>query len=263
MIFWIFLIYTSVASFGLSVANTCSQKEVFHHVIKSLPNCEPLDTLVKIELPNDIGHVEKFLPSHVLIPRCSGLHSGTCESLYYHSSATKCISSSKRNKEVMYISYDTFVNNKQYWKCISLNVTEDTSCECGCDIQEVNECIHIFVKPSKREIKGDMDINSEEKYACYSTRSAKKIWKRAPECRCECHPSQQRECSTGYVYDGIHECKCIEEISNRIDDIHCNHSQVIPDCNCPNRSGKIYLTECMELILLTFVIASKQNMPGQ
>ena len=65
-----------------------------------MPNCEPLDTLVKIELPNDVGHVEKFIPSHVLIPRCSGLHSGTCESLHYHSSATKCISSSKRNREV-------------------------------------------------------------------------------------------------------------------------------------------------------------------
>ena len=96
----------------------------------------------------------------------------------------------------MYISYDTLVNNKQYWQCISLNVTEDTSCECGCDIQEVDECVGTKVLYNNQMCECEC-INSEEKYACYSTRSAKKIWKRAPECRCECHPSQHRECSTG------------------------------------------------------------------
>ena len=80
MIFWILSILTSFTSFGRALANTVSQMEVFHEVIKrleltsySLSKCEPLDTLVKIELPNDVGHVEKFIPSHVLIPRCSGL----------------------------------------------------------------------------------------------------------------------------------------------------------------------------------------------
>ena len=98
----------------------------------------------------------------------------------------------------MYISYDTLVNNKQYWKCLSLNMTEDTSCECGCDIQEVGECVGTKVLYNHQMCECEC-INSEEKYSCYSTRSAKKIWKRAPECRCECHPSQHRECSTGNI----------------------------------------------------------------
>ena len=98
----------------------------------------------------------------------------------------------------MYISYDTLVNNKQYWKCLLLNMTEDTSCECGCDIQEVQECVGTKVLYNHQFCECEC-INSEEKYACHSTRNAKKIWKRAPECRCECHPSQHRECSTGNI----------------------------------------------------------------
>ena len=65
----------------------------------------------------------------------------------------------------------------------------------------------------------------------------------------------------GYVYDGIYKCKCIEEVSDRRGDMHCNHSHVVPECNCPNRMGRIYVTEYLDLILLAFVIAFERSMP--
>jgi hypothetical protein len=59
-----------------------------------------MDTLVEVEIPIQIKHVVQVVPSHVLLPRCSGLHSGECGSLFYHNQAKKCVGKSKDTSEV-------------------------------------------------------------------------------------------------------------------------------------------------------------------
>ena len=44
----------------------------YSDVMASMPMCEPRETLVKLDLPND-PMIEEVLPSHVLVPRCSGV----------------------------------------------------------------------------------------------------------------------------------------------------------------------------------------------
>ncbi len=47
----------------------------------NLPPCKPRDTLVGLPLPDDANVVE-VIPSHVMVPRCSGVcHEGN---LYHH-----------------------------------------------------------------------------------------------------------------------------------------------------------------------------------
>ena len=46
---------------------------VYSEVMSSIPICEPRDTLVKLDLPNDNAMIEEVMPSHVLVPRCSGV----------------------------------------------------------------------------------------------------------------------------------------------------------------------------------------------
>ena len=45
---------------------------MYSDVLSSIPPCEPRDTLVKLPLPND-PMIEEVIPSHVLVPRCSGV----------------------------------------------------------------------------------------------------------------------------------------------------------------------------------------------
>ena len=45
----------------------------YSEVMSSIPLCEPRDTLVKLDLPNDNALIEEVMPSHVLVPRCSGV----------------------------------------------------------------------------------------------------------------------------------------------------------------------------------------------
>lgn len=46
---------------------------VYSVVMSNIPLCEPRDTLVKLDLPSDNAMIEEVMPSHVLVPRCSGV----------------------------------------------------------------------------------------------------------------------------------------------------------------------------------------------
>ena len=99
--------------------------------------------------------------------------------------------------KVMYMTYES--TNRNNWKCMTLNMTEDRSCECGCDVKDIDQCNgnnaiynHQYCECECR--------NAKEKYSCHSTNNKRKIWKSGPECRCECHPKEFRECSTGIRY---------------------------------------------------------------
>ena len=77
--------------------------------IYRLPKCKPMDTLVKVELPEYIKNVEKIVPSHTLLPRCSGLHTGECGPLILQNEAKKCVSNLKHSKEIKVV-YNFFKN---------------------------------------------------------------------------------------------------------------------------------------------------------
>ena len=69
-----------------------------------LPKCEPIDTIVKIELGGQVTQVEEIIPSHILVPRCSGLHTWKCgfdnNEKTHNNKAKKCVSSSETSQEV-------------------------------------------------------------------------------------------------------------------------------------------------------------------
>ena len=93
--------------------------------------------------------------------------------------------------------YSTFGNTgSNPWTCLTLNMTEDKSCECGCDQLDIKECIGNKLMYNHESCECEC-TNNKEKYSCPSPNGRRKIWKPAPECRCECHPSEFKECSTG------------------------------------------------------------------
>ena len=113
----------------------------------------------------------------------------------------------------MYKTYESLNTNN--WKCLTLNMTEDKSCECGCDIRDIEECSGGKAVYNHQYCECDCK-NAEEKYSCLSTQNKRKIWKRAPECRCECHPNEFRECSTGIRYMFVSVCLLSITINNFI-----------------------------------------------
>lgn len=44
----------------------------YSDIMSSIPVCEPRETLVELPLPRD-PMIEEVTPSHVLVPRCSGV----------------------------------------------------------------------------------------------------------------------------------------------------------------------------------------------
>ena len=49
----------------------------YSEVYSSMPACQPRETLIKLDLPTNDPEIEEVLPSHVLVPRCSGVcHQG-------------------------------------------------------------------------------------------------------------------------------------------------------------------------------------------
>ena len=101
----------------------------------------------------------------------------------------------------MYKTYPSQGTN--LWQCLTLNVTEHKSCECGCDIEDVETCKGSKVTYNDHLCECECK-NLMEKYSCRSLNGRRKIWKPAPECRCECHPDEFKECSTGKnIYDRL------------------------------------------------------------
>ena len=75
-----------------------------------LPKCEPMDTIIKVELGGHLTQVEELIPSHIVVPRCSGLHTWKCgfnaNEKTHNNKAKKCVSSSETAQEVKVSSYN-------------------------------------------------------------------------------------------------------------------------------------------------------------
>ena len=69
-----------------------------------LPKCEPMDTIVKVQLGGQVSQVEEIIPSHIVVPRCSGLHTWKCgfnaDEKTQNNMAKKCVSSSETSQEL-------------------------------------------------------------------------------------------------------------------------------------------------------------------
>ena len=150
---------------GYTPAQQCSSSS-FANVYSNMPSCQPRDTLVKLKLPND-PQIEEVIPSHVLVPRCSGVcHQGnnfhkcvpqsgaratqTFEVLviniivHSHVLHTFCIG------HIVIVTFATFImlqvllrpvpngSGSSEMKCSSINVEVHNACNCGCDVDVAN-----------------------------------------------------------------------------------------------------------------------------
>ena len=77
---------------------------MIYMIFVRLPKCEPMDTIVKVELGEQVPQVEEIIPSHIVVPRCSGLHTWKCgfnaDENTHNNKAKKCVSSSETSQEL-------------------------------------------------------------------------------------------------------------------------------------------------------------------
>ena len=89
-----------VQRYFLSLNSTLMISMIFFR----LPKCKPMDTIVKVELGRQVTQVEEIIPSHIVVPRCSGLHSWKCgfnaNEKTHNNKAKKCVSSLETSQEV-------------------------------------------------------------------------------------------------------------------------------------------------------------------
>ena len=82
--------------------------------------------------------------------------------------------------------------------CQRLEVREDLSCDCGCEVR-------------REECSSDLHLYDENTCSCSckarSDCSARQEWD-LQSCRCVCREDTWRPCSTGYLFDSQETCQC-------------------------------------------------------
>jgi len=106
----------------------CSN-EVIASIWSSLPECKPRPAMVRLPLPDDPDVVE-VIPSHVSVPRCSGVcHEGNV----YHKCVPKANTTAATSHSVMLRRHSGAID------CSEVQVETHISCTCGCDTK-ASEC---------------------------------------------------------------------------------------------------------------------------
>lgn len=136
----------SGASYGF--IDKCSN-DIISGIWSDLPKCQPRQEVVKLPLPDDPDVVE-VIPSHVVVPRCSGVcHQGN---LYHQcvphdkERGTKTFKvkvsiekQSSRGIESRFILDQVmFRRLNSIVECSSVTLETHNSCKCGCDLESAN-----------------------------------------------------------------------------------------------------------------------------
>ena len=98
--------------------------DIIGNIQTTMPNCRPRDSMLRLPMPDDADVVE-VIPSHVVVPRCSGVcHQGN---LYHH-----CVPAEDgRSAEKFEVMFRMFNGQME---CSSVEVETHTHCKCGCDV---------------------------------------------------------------------------------------------------------------------------------
>ena len=134
----------------------------------------------------------QMTPSHVTVTRCRG----SCLS----NPAYSCRASSSRRRavEVMMVR-GGFRTGLLETVCSSVEVVEETECECGCEVrrEDCDPLLHLY---------------SDQSCSCSCRQQAgcgpRQRWDWRG-CRCVCREDSWTLCSTGYLFDSQDSCQCV------------------------------------------------------
>lgn len=172
----------------------------YSDIMSSIPVCEPRETLVELPLPRD-PMIEEVTPSHVLVPRCSGV---CFQGNTYHKCVPESGGRSSQTFQVLFNRRNPQGSGQLEMQCSSINVETHTACKCGCDV-DLSNC-NSNQQFNEYYCKCRCS-NYRARSACLQQRRTK-YWD-DENCQCLCLQSQWKECSTGYVYDPIDTCDCL------------------------------------------------------
>ncbi len=187
-----------VAPVSYAADNDVCTNDLMESIWGALPNCEPRPEVVALDLPSDDPDVVEVIPSHVVVPRCSGVcHEGNL----YHKCVPKSESRARQTFQVMFRKLPTS-GSSSGMECSTVEVETHSSCKCGCDL-EASLCSpkqkydHHFCKCRCSD--------GNAKTECHKQRN-RKFWDEH-SCQCVCRPEEYRECTTGFIYDAIDSCQ--------------------------------------------------------
>jgi len=178
----------------------------YSDIMSSIPVCEPRETLVELPLPRD-PMIEEVTPSHVLVPRCSGV---CFQGNTYHKCVPESGGRSSETFQVLFNRRNPQGSGQLEMQCSSINVETHTACKCGCDVDRSNCNSNQQFNEYYCKCRCS---NYRARSACLQQRRTK-YWD-DENCQCLCLQSQWKECSTGYVYDPIDTCDCLPRSASR------------------------------------------------
>lgn len=164
-------------------------------IYEEMPHCAPRDTLVNLPVPYSSDIVE-VIPHQVIAQRCQGVCAQGNE---HHQCVPNQLGRTNKRFEVL------LRDQNGNYKCGETQVEFHDSCKCGCDVDsarcsQLQMYDHRYCRCFCRDIRAKME--------CLRYESEQKFWDES-SCRCICRAELVRECTTGFVYDGLDTCSCV------------------------------------------------------
>jgi len=191
------LFTTGVAgeTFGSTPWSCGARKQ--QQIFDSIPECKVRETVIDLR-PTfaNRSDIIQVMPSHAVVQRCSGgcstaLH--TCQAQSYR----------LRTVEVMLV-LEVFPQGEHEILCSEAILQEDEECTCDCRVRE-EHCLP-GLQNYHPESCSCMCTNMEEWSSCLNRNM---VWD-PYSCSCSCPAHTWQPCSTGYVFDLTHSCRCVQ-----------------------------------------------------
>jgi len=167
-------------------------------IFSSLPVCQTRPALVDLRtlFSNHSHQVIQVIPDHVTVDRCGG----TC---YVPSHTCNPLVKSLAKVQVMMV-LSKWPHGEHETLCTEVEVEVHEQCECGCRIQP-DQCLpglQYYHQPSCRCICSDFAVRSSCIQSGY-------VWD-PQTCQCQCPAHSWQQCSTGYMFDYVSTCSCVQ-----------------------------------------------------
>ena len=205
---------------ALSSVSSCSNSQMQAAWMSNadpVTSCQPRPTIISLsEAASGLGH-SLSAPTHVEVARCGG----SCPQS--HSSMLSCVPAKVTSKMVpVMVTPVTVTSGVQEDVCTSIRVEIHESCKCGCEVTPM-DCNPKQVNYILFMIRSKLSFHVVQVYVphrcaceCDHSRKAECVvrgWDWDPRlCQCSCpsHGLPYPACPTGYIFDYLEECKCVD-----------------------------------------------------
>jgi len=194
------LLMAMIMPFALGSTNSGLDKchsEIQGQIFSSLTECRPRPTLVDLRpYVANYSHVIQVIPDHLTLDTCGG-------SCYTPSHKCRPLVSTTRPVQVMMV-LDKWPHGEHQTVCTTLQLEVHHQCQCGCHLKP-DQChpqLQYYHRPSCRCICSDFAARA----SCINDG---KVWD-PDTCSCQCPSHSWQLCSTGYMFDYVSTCSCVQ-----------------------------------------------------